>query len=854
QIETLLGPAGTTGNTPARRAGQRRVSPTGVRDRRRAPSRVLSGPQIVDALLSFTFLHDEAGVTPCEGDVVDAKQDTTKAAATWKYVSEQSGEIDLRKELDQEHNVAAYAYCMLESDRDTDALLSFGSDDGAVIWINGQEVWRASDARPYTADSDTVRVPVRRGINHCVVKIAQWIGDWKLRLRAVYGAQVGRLSGSIRLDRADGGSRPLAGILVTARNDDTDTITTTRTDTQGNYVFGALDLGTYMVFVPAQLNAGDAGVGTGNLRLRDPGQLRTLLKIGPGASPTRSFVYRQESSGQIRGIVFRDDDGNGEYFGDQGVPGVAVVLTDEQDETVEASTTDTRGDYLFDGLAPGSYTLRFGDVITSNGEDLELAMESKRQVKVEVQAGKTTSVDPIGYRPETHEIRGRVVYEDRETGIPGVIVVLMDQNGAGELARAVTDEQGAYSFSGYSGTFTVAFPDDPGGGLLTTPARQRIRVNSIVYLPDTIYRAGGGPRGADGGRGAPGSFNEALVDIAAYMPTTYERGGARGGGAGVRTSGALGDVVDAALTDVLGRRLRTDDPQLFRASLRQAFVREEVDGRPVYTWHPRSYAIQTELGGALTGAQASLYRRTKVAVDDTLPLLRAIQPLIPNPSSREVDATRSILETELKELAEELGHEGGPRAPRVDRIFSLLDQQLERMRDVFGLSDGNAVTVEAEGTLTDYLVICDHIRGLRTAWTDQLSGDRPALGTQLFLLSRALNVVAASVDEVYHAMDAVGLNEAERQTVRIPVPTSVAGNGRPPATTNGYAAPDLSVEDLMSWIVRFATREGQTLVKDAGRRGVAAIEPTATLLAQLVAATVAANNTHIGLSRARVRR
>ncbi|HSH82805.1 MAG TPA: SdrD B-like domain-containing protein, partial [Herpetosiphonaceae bacterium] len=555
QIETLLGPAGTTGNALPRRAVRRRASPAGVRDRRRASSRVLSGPQIVDALLSFTFLHDEAGVTPREGDVVDATQDTTKSAATWKYVSGQSGEIDLRKELGNEHNVAAYAYCMLESDRDTDALLSFGSDDGAVIWINGQEVWRASDARPYTADSDTVRVPVRRGINHCVVKIAQWIGDWKLRLRAVYGAHVGRLSGSIRLDRADGGSRPLAGILVTARNDDTDTITTTRTDAQGNYVFGALEPGKYMVFVPAQLKAGESGAGTGNLRLRDPGQLRSLLKISAGASPTRPFVYLQESTGQIRGVVFHDDDGNGEYFGDQGVADVVVVLTDAQGETVEEATTDTRGDYLFEGLAPGSYTLRFGDVISYNGEELELAMESKRQVKVEVQAGKTTNVEPIGYRPETHEIRGRVVYEDRETGIPGVIVVLMDQNGAGELARAVTDQQGTYSFSGYSGTFTVAFPDDPGGGLLTTPARQQIRVNSIVYLPDTVYRAGGGPRGVEGGRGTSGSLNEALTDIATYMPTTYERGGgAHGGGAGARMSGALGDVVDAALTDVLGRR------------------------------------------------------------------------------------------------------------------------------------------------------------------------------------------------------------------------------------------------------------------------------------------------------------
>jgi hypothetical protein len=76
----------------------------------------------------------------------------------------------------------------------------------------------------------------------------------------------------------------------------------------------------------------------------------------------------------------------------------------------------------------------------------------------------------------------------------------------------------------------------------------------------------------------------------------------------------------------LGRKLTTSDPTAFLQSLNRAITIKEVEGERDLEWTPRSYAIQTELGGAITGAQASLYHRAKSALDDALPLIEGLKP------------------------------------------------------------------------------------------------------------------------------------------------------------------------------------------------------------------------------------
>ena len=74
----------------------------------------------------------------------------------------------------------------------------------------------------------------------------------------------------------------------------------------------------------------------------------------------------------------------------------------------------------------------------------------------------------------------------------------------------------------------------------------------------------------------------------------------------------------------------------------------------------------------VTGAQASIYARAKVALDQSLPLLDGLTSLRTDILPEDQQATRSIVRTELTQLVNELGIAGGPRVQRVDELFGYL--------------------------------------------------------------------------------------------------------------------------------------------------------------------------------------
>jgi hypothetical protein len=80
------------------------------------------------------------------------------------------------------------------------------------------------------------------------------------------------------------------------------------------------------------------------------------------------------------------------------------------------------------------------------------------------------------------------------------------------------------------------------------------------------------------------------------------------------------------------------------------------------------------------------------------------------------------------------------------------------------------------------------------------------------------------VNEVYAAMDSVSIDEHERLVIAL-----------------GRTAPldALTIEDLLSWISAFASREAPQLIRDGGKRGIAAIIPTAKTLKERLGQFVA---------------
>jgi len=326
------------------------------------------------------------------------------------------------------------------------------------------------------------------------------------------------------------------------------------------------------------------------------------------------------------------------------------------------------------------------------------------------------------------------------------------------------------------------------------------------------------------------------------------------GGRGGAAPAPLQRTVEQALQAVLGRLPRSGDHKSFVAALNMSFsYKESAGGHGQYEWTPRTYIGRTDLGGGVTGAQASLVTFARSAYDNSLPLLDHLEPLPPETDEQEVAASLAIVRSLWTEFVNELGREGGPRAARADSLASTLlgeagsptstaNCQLTRLGILLGMiktdpktgaavidtianrgrpeiSRRFVVTAEEETNLTNFVSMSDYMYSAQAAWKNYLQNFfQKDLGTGLVLLARLFSVLAETVDEVYSAMDSVYIGPAERLTIRVGVPGK-----------------DLSVEELLSWVHTFATEEAPLLIQDGGRRGVEAVVPTATLLRQLIA-------------------
>ena len=157
-------------------------------------------------------------------------------------------------------------------------------------------------------------------------------------------------------------------------------------------------------------------------------------------------------------------------------------------------------------------------------------------------------------------------------------------------------------------------------------------------------------------------------------------------------------------------------------------------------------------------------------------------------------------------------------------------------------------TVDDEQNLTNYLILVDYLIGLNTSWVDYdrhffvrtILGEtkHPFFGTQLVLMSRALEVVAQGVQDAYYTMDSVFMGDAERQTSQLIFARNALKKlGMPPeveilesrkGTKKLVHFPDdtsgLFVAELLDWVYRAASEELPGLLQDAGKDGLKSFE------------------------------
>ena len=341
----------------------------------------------------------------------------------------------------------------------------------------------------------------------------------------------------------------------------------------------------------------------------------------------------------------------------------------------------------------------------------------------------------------------------------------------------------------------------------------------------------------------------------------------------------IAEQVGADAVSVSGMQIgnvTTDDAQGDAGPPGGSTVSTGLEGRAESTWQPRSYGVQTDLSGGITGAQASLYAYAQHALDQSLALLDGLYALNPAADTADVAANRGVVSAQLADLLNELGYLGGPRVERVDQCFSLLlgtytpgssphdppvletsdadriEGSLGKLRDLYAIYSGGPTpglpesagpnpyinSVADERDTSNFRIIADYVTFLAQSWSENYysfgpNTTQPLLGTQCVLISRQFSAVAHDVSEVRFALDSVFIGPAERQSLQI----NLGGNAL------------MFFEDYAHWIQDFASSEGPQLLQHYGvGKAAPSVLQVATLLQGYTERCID-NPTHAGLPK-----
>ncbi|WP_270935706.1 SdrD B-like domain-containing protein [Falsiroseomonas oryzae] len=379
----------------------------------------------------------------------------------------------------------------------------------------------------------------------------------------------------------DDGEAGLANVTVRLLDAFGEVVDTTQTDADGNYAFTNLPPGIYSVeFVTPQGYAltsadapgsdavdSDANAATGRTGTY------TLVAGDFNRTVDAGFVI-PVALASLGDFVWLDANGNGvQDDGEAGVQGVTVELLDATNTVVGTDVTDSLGGYLFEGLTPGSYSVRFvrpdGYAFTQTDQGGDDADDSDANAATGLTGTYTLAagdaertVDAGLYIPVVigdrvwEDANANGVQDDGETGIEGATVILRDGVG-NQVATDVTDSLGGYLFEGLApGSYYVDF-ETPAGGYVRTAANVGDDAkDSDADGPDSAspvrsYVSGEDDRSIDAGYYRPASLGD-FVWLDANGNGVQDDGEAGVQGVTVELLDATNTVVGTDVTDSLG--------------------------------------------------------------------------------------------------------------------------------------------------------------------------------------------------------------------------------------------------------------------------------------------------------------
>ena len=279
----------------------------------------------------------------------------------------------------------------------------------------------------------------------------------------------------------DAGETGIAGLQLNVTDASGNLVGSTTTDATGHYGFDVAP-GTYTVWLGANGYVNSPTFQGGNTALDSnftniagtPVSTATVtVAAGDNNLTIDAGLYKLA---QLGDRVWYDANGNGiQDAGETGAAGVLVTL--KTGSTVLATqTTDANGNYLFTGLAPGSYNVLFGTLagytFTTKGAGSNTAIDSDANTSGQTinytlsAGGSNLTVDAglVSTGPQKAHLGDFVwldsnangIQDSGEAGIAGVTVNLLN-TASSVVATTTTDSTGHYGFDVAPGTYAVQF-------------------------------------------------------------------------------------------------------------------------------------------------------------------------------------------------------------------------------------------------------------------------------------------------------------------------------------------------------------------------------------------------------------
>jgi hypothetical protein len=229
------------------------------------------------------------------------------------------------------------------------------------------------------------------------------------------------------------------------------TLHNTGLDTLGLYCHGADLPGDYLLQIAPE-------------NFQPGGALEGLASTTGGESQTDTvtddnvltYDFGYQGTGSVGDRLWIDLDANGDQdLGETGINGATVRLLDGSSNVIATTTTNGDGNYLFNHLAPGTYTVSVDDTTLPAGLEPSADFDgigTAHEATFQLAPGENRTDVDFGYKGTSsvgdrlwNDADGDGVQESGETGINGITVELLNSGGS-VIATTTTSSDGNYLF------------------------------------------------------------------------------------------------------------------------------------------------------------------------------------------------------------------------------------------------------------------------------------------------------------------------------------------------------------------------------------------------------------------------